>query len=175
MSALASSHTPLVILGSARSDGNTRRLVSQVLTEVPHQLLDLQKLPVAAYRYTQDYAPDDAFLSIVEQMQRHSVLVFATPVYWYSMSGILKDFFDRLTDLTEEPHKRLGRGLSGKHVFLLAVGSDPELPEGFEVPFRRTAEYFKMTFEGVLYQSLKQPFPVEEAQQLVQKINSAGQ
>ncbi|GGG47603.1 flavodoxin family protein [Hymenobacter glacieicola] len=165
---------PLVILGSARSDGDTRRLVSQVLTDVPYQLVDLQQGPMAPYNYRQEYPARDTFLALADLLLHHPVVVFATPVYWYSMSGIMKDFFDRLTDLTEPPHKQLGRGLRGKHVFLLAVGSDQELPEGFEVPFRRTAEYFNMKFEGTLYQSLKQPFPVEAARQFAQKISLVG-
>ncbi|UOQ77922.1 NAD(P)H-dependent oxidoreductase [Hymenobacter sp. 5516J-16] len=101
---------PLVILGSARSDGDTRRLVSQVLTNVPHQLIDLQQWPVAPYNYPQEYPAQDTFLALADLLLHHPVVVFATPVYWYSMSGSMKDFFDRLTELTEPPHKQLGRG-----------------------------------------------------------------
>jgi hypothetical protein len=66
------------------------------------------------------------------------------------MSAPLKIFFDRFTDLTEnlKPH---GKALAGKPVWLIATGTEAELPEGFEVPFRRTAEYFAMRYCGGFY------------------------
>lgn len=77
-------------------------------------------------------------------------IIFATPVYWYAMSGRLKTFFDRLTDLLYT-HKSIGKGLKAKKTYLIACGSDPELPEGFEVPFRRTSDYFEMSFQKSFY------------------------
>ena len=83
-------------------------------------------------------------------MRKADHIVFATPVYWYAMSAPLKFFFDRLTDLTENL-KPIGKALAGKSVWLIATGTDPELPDGFEVPFCRTAEYFDMRYRGVVY------------------------
>ncbi|SNR63364.1 flavodoxin family protein [Hymenobacter mucosus] len=172
---IQSVHVPLVILGSARSDGDTQQWVAKVLADVPHTVVDLLKWPIAPYSYPHDYPTEDTFLRLTDLMLQHPVVVFATPVYWYSMSGRMKNFFDRLTDLVEEPHKQLGRQLAGKHAFLLAAGSDEEWPEGFEEPFRRTAEYFDMHFEGSLYHSSKLPFPTEAAHQLAQHINRCCQ
>ncbi|TGD79854.1 flavodoxin family protein [Hymenobacter wooponensis] len=168
-------YLPLIIHGSARPDGDTQQLVEQVLAGVPHTLINLRDYSIAAYNYPHDYPTEDAFLHLIELMLRHPVIVFATPVYWYSMSGIMKNFFDRLTDLVEEPHKPLGRQLAGKHAFLLAAGSDEEWPEGFEVPFRRTAEYFDMSYEGSLYHSSKHPFPTEAARRFAQHISRCSQ
>ncbi len=39
----------------------------------------------------------------------------------------------------------------GKQAFLLATGSEPLLPQGFEVPIRRTARYFGMEWGAVYY------------------------
>jgi hypothetical protein len=36
-------------------------------------------------------------------------------------------------------------------VWLIATGTDPQLPQGFEVPFARTAGYFDMTYRGCAY------------------------
>lgn len=78
------------------------------------------------------------------------VIVFATPVYWYAMSGSLKIFFDRLTDLVTTS-KELGRALAGKKVYLFATGTDEELPFGFDTPFIKTSEYFSMSFKQSIY------------------------
>ena len=34
---------------------------------------------------------------------------------------------------------------------MIATGTEPELPEGFEVPFARTAGYFGMIYRGGIY------------------------
>ena len=33
----------------------------------------------------------------------------------------------------------------------MAVGIDQKLPEGFEIPFKRTADYFEMNYKGCAY------------------------
>ncbi|WP_192821435.1 flavodoxin family protein [Rufibacter sp. LB8] len=146
---------PLILLASARKDSNTRRLVQKVFQETPHQLLDLLEYQVPPYQYEQEYPPGDQFLLLVEKMLAHQVLVFATPVYWYAMSGSLKNFFDRFTDLVTT-HKTLGRQLEGKTMFLVAVGADDALPDGFEVPFKLTAKYLNMKFGSTLYGSTEE-------------------
>ncbi len=43
---------------------------------------------------------EDDFMKVVDLILRDR-LIFATPVYWYSMNSTMKVFFDRLTDLTD--------------------------------------------------------------------------
>lgn len=146
----------LVLLASARSAGHTAALVRHVFDSPDCVVIDLLATPLAPYSYTGRYPPGDAFADLTQQLLTHKIIVLATPVYWYAMSGLLKTFFDRLTDLTTN-HKSLGRQLEGKGLFLLATGTDADLPLGFEEPFRRTARYFNMTFGGSLYYSQKYP------------------
>jgi putative NADPH-quinone reductase len=144
----------LLLLGSARGESSTRQFARQVLGQLPYTVIDLLEHVVAPYEYAQDYPAADEFLWIAGQMQSHDIIIFATPVYWYAMSGRLKTFFDRITDLTTT-HKSLGRALAGKAVFLLVVGADPELPPGFTVPFKKTSAYLKMRFIRALYYSTR--------------------
>ena len=139
---------PLVILGSARPDGETRRALDIAL---PHNenLVVLARKHVVGYDYAHANADDD-FQPIIDAMLAHDRIVFATPVYWYAMSAPLKIFFDRLSDLTETA-KPKGRALAGKKIWVIASGTDEMLPEGFEVPFRRTTEYFAMDYRGCAY------------------------
>jgi hypothetical protein len=55
--------------------------------------------------------------------------------------------------------KQLGRQLKGKSIFLVTVGTDEALPQGFEIPFKSTAEYFNMSYESCIYFSTKFPEP----------------
>ncbi len=143
----------VAIIGSARRDGDSTRLVQAVLAGRPAQRLDLASLHVRDYEYGRAVEGDD-FLAVAEAIANADGVLFATPVYWYAMSGVLKRFFDRLTDLITV-QKPLGRRLAGRRVWVAACGSDPALPEGFEVPFRRTAAYFDMSYEGMFYARIR--------------------
>ncbi len=146
---------PLVILGSARKDSDTQDLIHQLFADLDYAIIDLLDHTLYPYDYAASYPADDKFLHITEQLLKHKVLVFATPVYWYAMSGPMKIFFDRFTDLMTL-NKALGRQLKGKKSFLIAVGSDKALPEGFEVPFSRTSAYFGLDYIAAYYSSSKQ-------------------
>ena len=141
----------LIILGSARGDGNTAALARAVHEQLDDaSLIDLNELRIAPYSYDGRNAGDD-FVSIAKAMNEAETIIFASPVYWYSMSGVMKDFFDRLTDLTDPPLKPIGKSLAGKRVFLIATGNSPEPPPEFEPPFEKTSHYFNMTYGGMLY------------------------
>lgn len=141
-------HRTLTILGTSRSHGNTRLTLDAVLQDRA-PVIDLNDHPLTPYDYTHQNGGDD-FLGIARQLVEADTLVFATPVYWYSMSAQLKTFLDRLTDLTRV-HKALGRTFKGKSLFLVASSSSPELPPGFVAPFELTAEYFDMRWGGAFH------------------------
>jgi multimeric flavodoxin WrbA len=140
---------PFVILGAARQGGETRRAVDIAF---PNGLIDLTILSehhVGGYDYAHSNA-DDGFPAIVGGMLAAKTIVFATPVYWYAMSAPMKIFFDRLTDLLETS-KEKGRRMAGKDIWMIASGTEVALPEGFEVPFFRTAQYFDSSYRGAGY------------------------
>ena len=142
-----------VLTASARSDGNTRAMVDAFLGHCGAlaEEIDLARLRIGPFDYRQLDDRDD-FLSVVETMARSEHIVFATPVYWYAMSGLMKTFFDRLTDLLlVEANRPLGRALAGRRVWLLATGTEEGLPPGFTEPFARTAAYFAMDWRAGTY------------------------
>ena len=143
----------VVILGTARDLSNTARAFEDHLPYKDFTLVELHKLIIKNYSYEPNKAQDD-FLFVVNQMIDADVIVFATPVYWYAMSGWMKVFLDRFTDLIST-HKHLGKALKGKSTYLFCVGNDEHLPDGFAVPFERTSEYFEMDFKGMTYVCVK--------------------
>lgn len=139
----------VVILGSSRSDGHTRRAVDAVLGARAVRIVDLSRLRISPYDYAHRNAGDD-FLRTVESIVPASLWILATPVYWFSMSAPLKTFVDRLSDLFEV-REDLGRRLEGKSLALVATGAGGGLPAGFQAPFRHLCEYAGMRYAGAFY------------------------
>jgi multimeric flavodoxin WrbA len=148
----------LIIMGSARAAGNTASAAQRLRDTLrsPVQLIDLSVREIGKFEYSRFDDRDD-FRSIVQLMTASEHIVFATPVYWYAMSSVMKTFFDRFTDLLiDRQHRIAGRALAGRNVWLIATGTDPDMPSGFTEPFSRTAEYFGMEWRGAAYcQSIK--------------------
>ncbi len=66
----------------------------------------------------------DDFNRIGEEMLRSDAYVFGTPIYWYGVSGLLKNLIDRMTSM-ENMIVHTGRSLlEGRHAGFIAVGSD---------------------------------------------------
>ncbi|GAB5387381.1 MAG: hypothetical protein Alpg2KO_03490 [Alphaproteobacteria bacterium] len=141
----------LALLGTSRSDGNTRKVLDATVQGMGSstRIMDLQTLALQPYDYDQNYS-DDTFLHLAAEMAESDLILFATPVYWYAMSAQMKVLFDRLSDLLGT-HKALGRALAGRKTAMIATGTDADLPDGFEVPFQRTSTYFDMDYLGALY------------------------
>jgi multimeric flavodoxin WrbA len=149
---MENSNKPLVLLGSARKDSNTKRLITSLFLDQPYNLVDLNEKLIESFNYDSAYSASDNFWSVVEEILKHDNLVFATPVYWYSMSGVMKNFFDRFTDLITK-HKETGRKLRGKKTFLVTISNSPAIPEGFELPFKETSQYLGMQYGGYYFAS----------------------
>ena len=139
----------LVILGTARTESHTAATVDAVLAGRSATVIDLKDVDIQHYEYNRPM-DRDGFGRVAKSMVAHDIIVFATPVYWYSMSGRMKVLFDRFTDLVTV-RKDMGRQLQGHRMVVLACGSEPLLPDGFEVPFRETASYLKMDYRGAFY------------------------
>ena len=82
------------------------------------------------------------------------------------MSGLLKNFFDRITDcmMTE---KELGRQLRGKNMGMISCGSSPELKMGFTMPFVESAHYLGMQYLGDIHTWLENNGIPEEVKDIV--------
>ncbi|HHY0612095.1 TPA: flavodoxin family protein [Vibrio parahaemolyticus] len=142
-----------VILGTSKSDGNTRKLADSFVEQSGAKLFDLSNFNVSFYDYSHENKNDD-FLPIIHELLSFDHLVFASPVYWYSMSAQLKVFFDRLSDLLTI-EKELGRRLMGKSVSVLSTGYNWELPDCFVQPFELTAKYMQLEFKGCEYLAIQ--------------------
>jgi hypothetical protein len=63
------------------------------------------------------------------------------------MSGILKVFFDRFSDLIRV-EKETGRKLRGKKMAVISNSHDNKIESTFYIPFQKSAKYLGMEYIG---------------------------
>jgi multimeric flavodoxin WrbA len=137
----------VVIVGSSRNDGDTLNLTDELIEKSNWDLVNLNDYNFSYYDYKHENKNDD-YLTLMKQIiENYDTFIFVTPVYWYSMSGIMKVFFDRITDLLEI-EKDLGRKLRGKKMAAISCSIGNNLGETFWLPFSETAKYLGMEYIG---------------------------
>ena len=137
----------VIILGSARKNGNTTRIVDEISKKSGIDVIDLSDYNISHYDYESKNIEDD-FLPLIRRiLEEYDTLIFATPIYWYNMSGIMKMFFDRFSDLIRI-EKETGRKLRGKKIGVISNSHDNEIEESFYIPFKKTADYLGMEYLG---------------------------
>lgn len=135
----------VIIFGSSRSFGNTRKVVDEILGHSGLELIDLNNFNISPFDYEHRNVNDD-FIPLIEKLVAYDTLIIATPVYWYSMSTQHKIFFDRFSDFLMI-RKDLGRKLRGKKLFVIA-SFQSSYPRGFEDTFEQICEYLGMEYLG---------------------------
>jgi multimeric flavodoxin WrbA len=137
----------VIIVGSSRSKGNTTKIVEEIATQFNIDVINLSDYKISYYDYESNNRDDD-FLPLIQSIiEKYDTLLFATPVYWYSMSGIMKVFFDRFSDLIRI-EKETGRKLRGKKCAVLSNSHDNEIDLDFYIPFIKSAKYLGMEYIG---------------------------
>lgn len=140
----------IVILGSSRKDGNTKQTIDKLNLLSDFDIVDLNDFNMSYYDYEHRNKSDNYLDLIRNIINNYDILIFATPVYWYSMSGIMKVFFDRITDLLDN-EKELGRKLRNKNMAVLSSSIGDHLGEKFWLPFIETARYLGINYLGHIH------------------------
>lgn len=138
----------IVILGSSRTNGNTREALRSFdpLNTLP--LVHLKELNITPYDY-QHGNQGDAYWPLMEKALCYPTIILATPIYWHTMSAYMKIFIDRLSDfLFLKPEMK--PKLLKKKVGVIASYST-SIPQGFEATFHQTCQYMGMTYQGCFF------------------------
>ena len=152
----------VIIVGSSRSNGNTTKIVEKISHQIKADVIDLNDFEISYYDYESKNTNDDFLPLIKSVIENYDTLIFATPIYWYSMSGIMKVFFDRFSDLIRI-EKELGRQLRGKNMFVISNSDEATIDYDFYLPFRLSAEYLGINYIGNEHYSLK---TIEQQEQI---------
>lgn len=137
----------LIIQGSARQNGDTAKVADALAAQSGWDVVTLQDLDITPFDYNHQNKDDD-FLPLIRRfVQDYELLCLATPIYWYTMSGPLKNYLDRFSDLLTI-EKPLGRQLRGKSMALLSINHEEEPTRHFATPIELSAAYLGMPYKG---------------------------
>lgn len=144
----------LVIQGGGRPNGNTAQLVSSFVRgaeEAGHhvEVISLLKnkvngcLGCNACRYGKPCIQKDSFNNIVPKIKDSDMIVFASPLYFWTISSMIKAFIERFYCIAEEdPNPPLGRyeKYPEKDCALLMTAAD-----NFFWTFEQAVSYYQFT------------------------------
>lgn len=140
----------VILQASSKSKGDTYTIINYLNVNNEFDIIDLKTKNIGHFDYEFNNTDDD-FISLMSQIiKEYDTIIFVTPVYWYSMSGILKVFFDRLSDLLHYK-KDLGRQLRGKNMAMISCSNSDDLKKGFTMPFSESANYLGMNYLGDIH------------------------
>ena len=141
----------VALFASSRRHGNTGRLMDRVASELKIEVIDLAKREMSAFDYEHRNRAD-GFEPLLDYVLDFEQIIFASPVYWYSMSPPMKIFVDRFSDLLELPDLLAqGRRLRGKDAYVLCTSIEDAATPGFVTAFRETFEYLGMRYGALLH------------------------
>ncbi|RAK18422.1 multimeric flavodoxin WrbA [Anoxybacillus vitaminiphilus] len=143
----------LVINGSSRENGNTERLTSIMLENISHAHIHLRDYvikPIIDKRHTvEGFSPvDDGYDQIIQSVLEHDILIFATPLYWYGMSGYMKNFIDRWSQSLRDKRFDFKKEMGMKKGFVVICGGDN--PDMKGLPLIQQFQYI-FNFVGLEY------------------------
>jgi multimeric flavodoxin WrbA len=153
--------TKLIILGSARKKGSTHTIVNYLIEKGGYDVIDLLDYQIGYFDYEHNNRADD-FLPLMRAiLPKYNTFIFATPVYWYTMSALMKNFFDRLSDLLKI-EKELGRSLRGKSMAMISCSGSDDRNAHFAEPFELSADYLGVKYLGDVHTFLEEGEAIPE-------------
>ena len=159
----------VTFIGSSRPNGNTEYLTDLLLKDIDHQkiyLKDLTIKPIEDLRHTEDgfqYVDDD-YDQIIEAILASDVLIFSTPIYWYSMTGLMKNMIDRFSQaIRDERYPIFKEHLKTVKTIVVAVGGDDPRIKGLPLiqQFRYTFDFLNMPLTNYIIGKASRPGQIQ--------------
>ncbi|WP_329255762.1 NAD(P)H-dependent oxidoreductase [Streptomyces sp. NBC_01478] len=151
----------LFVLGSARSEGNTellaRRAAEQLPPDVEQEWIRLADHPLPDFvdiRHDGVVRPptNDDVKVLLDATLAATDVVIASPVYWYSLSGLTKRYLDHWSDWLRVPDADFRATMAGRTLWGVSVLAEEEetVADPLTGTLNNSAAYLRMRFGGVL-------------------------
>lgn len=178
----------IVLNGSPRKKGNTSFLVDELVKSIIENEEEAEVITLNNYNIKPCQACNwciknnalscvqkDDMNSFYPKLLESDVIVFATPIYWFSYSAQLKLFIDRLYAL----HGNEGYALTNKKIAFVLVYGDSNV-EGSGVnnaigSLKQLNHYMKSEIVGIVHGTAYKIGDAEQSEQLLLEIKALGQ
>ncbi len=147
----------LAIYGSSRDNGNNEQLAEIVLNGLNAEKVHLRDYHIQAIvdgRHTEEgfCKVEDDYEDIINKVIDHEILLFVTPIYWYGMSGIMKNFIDRWSQILRDSRYTFKETMAKKHAYVIAVGGNQPKIKGLPLiqQFNYIFGFMNMPFNGYI-------------------------
>ena len=132
----------LFINGSPNKHGNTAALAAELLKGKEYETLNLTDYTIGAYGQK---LPGDGLNTVIKAMEKASVIVVGSPVYWHNICGSVRNMLDRFYGKVEDGE------LSGRKLYFVFQGAAPEkwMLDAGEYTMKRFAGLYGMTYGGM--------------------------
>lgn len=155
----------VTFIGSSRSGGNSELLTDFVMKDIAHKKFYIKDLciePIDDLRHTVNGFQEvkDDYDKVIEELQNSDIAVFATPIYWYSMSGIMKNMIDRLSQaIRDDRYPNLKERLKRIRTIVIVVGGDKPRIKALPLiqQFQYTFEFLDMSFWSYIIGEANKP------------------
>ncbi len=151
----------LIIEGSTRSPASTMAHVQALAAAQPAEtnceIVALRELDLPLFedhRTGGSWRRGEALEGLYRQMRAADVILLATPLYWYSVSHLMKNFLDHWTYFLRHPEAPMVESLADTSFGFVVVGSSFENRERREPVFqslRLSVDYIKARCIGGFY------------------------
>jgi len=171
-----------VLYGSSRENGNSEQLAELAVQGIECTKVYLREKEIRAIddrRHTPEgFAPvDDDYEEVLAAMLEHEILLFVTPLYWYGMSGLMKNFIDRWSQSLRDKRFPFKEIMGRKMAYVIITGGDNPRLEGLPLvqQFSHIFRYFSLDFRGCLIGKGNRPGEVLQDSQAILEARHLNQ
>ncbi|GGA31102.1 flavodoxin family protein [Paenibacillus physcomitrellae] len=159
----------VVINGSGREGGNTETLTRLALEGLEFKeivLREKQILPIVDQRHTPGgFDPvNDDYDAVIQDMLAADVLIFVSPIYWYNVTGLVKNLFDRWSQSLRDPRfTDFKEKMAKKKAYAIVVGGDNPRIKALPMiqQLKYTFDFVGLPFEGYVLGQASKPGDIQ--------------
>lgn len=165
------------LFGSSRKDGNSAIAVENLLKNLNVNFVNLyqsniEKVTDNRHSKGANFHNDD-YEQILIKVLESDIIIFSTPLYWYSMSASLKLFIDRWTESLRDPQiDNFKEIMSQKKYLILIMGGDNPHTKAQPLvnQFKLIFEFMNITNYRFLIGEGNKPFDILNDSQFIEEL-----
>ncbi|MGV3592147.1 MAG: flavodoxin family protein, partial [Gammaproteobacteria bacterium] len=151
----------IALFASSRRNGNTGAPLDAIAQPFGIEVVDLSTRNVSAFDYEHRNRTDD-FEALMNHVLRFEQIIFASPIYWYSVASPMKIFLDRISDYLDLPDLLdKGRELRDKTGFVVCTSVYDKPCAPFIAAFEDTFNYLGRQYGGCINANCKHGYEAE--------------